>query len=240
MIVSDLIPQVQALLGGRTDIVSQIPGWIQAAIFELTESYPFEELRVVGPTVTLPIPSPNAQCTNPISFFLNPTDKNCPQVVAFSLYVDYPANNVLRQLDYRTPQVIDSLGTFQSIPIYWTRFGPTIVLAPPPQQPFAVFMRYQREHPFTPDIISSPVLMPASWTEIINYSAAERAASSLRSDDYIQRFHNILFGDPEYQVSGGVRGRPGLIAARTFQIQRDQSNNTRRLGIQVARYSSRH
>ena len=246
MTIGDLISGVNAKLGNRTDLTDRIPYWLRAAILELTETNEFEELRTTGPTVNLTVPANNTQAVYPLTFFKNPGDANINTVVAFSYFVDYPSNNVIRELDYRVPAVIDSLGTYQSIPIYWTRFGSSIILAPPPNQPYAAFLRYQREHPMnnagaddnnTTALNQTQVLMPASWREIVEYSAALRAATELRSDDYATRYHDILFGDPEYRVSGGLRGRPGLIAARTFQNQRDASTNTRRLGIQVNRYS---
>lgn len=239
MTIDDLVPQVVALLGNRSDAAESAPGWLQSAIIELTESYPFEELRVTGPVVALAVPAANTIATYPSTTFLNVGDLNATQVVSFSLFVDYPTNSVLRPLTYRVPQVLDSVGTYQSIPIYWTRFGDQIIIGPPPLQPYSVFMRYQRRHPFNDASIgTSQVLMPDSWFEIVAYSAALRAATQLRSDDYATRFHNILYGDPESQQGDAKRGRPGLIAARLFQIQRDQANNTRRLGIQVGRYSA--
>lgn len=244
--IGDLIPGTNSKLGNRTDLVDRIPFWLRDALLELTESYAFEELRVTGPQVALSVPAANQQATYPLYLFMNPGDLNMTQVIAVSYFVNYPSNNVIRELDYRVPAVVDSLGCYQSIPVYWTRLGNTITVAPPPQQPYTMWFRYQRQHPINDSgsdngsvtaLNTTPVLVPASWWEIVEYSAALRAATELRSDDYATRFHNILFGDPEYAQSGGVRGRPGLIAARTFQNQRDSSNNTRRLGVQINRYS---
>ena len=52
--VSDLYPGIIAKLQGRTDItMSQASYWVKRALENLTESEIFEELRRIGPLVTI-------------------------------------------------------------------------------------------------------------------------------------------------------------------------------------------
>ena len=60
-----------------------------------------------------------------------------------------------------------------------------------------------------------------------------------RWTDQVKTLHDILYGDPEYVASEGKRGRPGIIAARLFQQERDEQYGSRQLMPRVARYSYR-
>ena len=53
-LISDLVPGVVAALAGKTNITPQTAAvWIKKTLLNLSETYPFEELRRVGPIVTI-------------------------------------------------------------------------------------------------------------------------------------------------------------------------------------------
>jgi hypothetical protein len=91
-------------------------------------------------------------------------------------------------------------------------------------------MRYQVEHPFsTPPSGQDDFLLDNDWREIAEYAAAERGAINLRMTDYATNYHQILFGDPEFERSSGGRGNPGLIFRRISQMEGDSESQMRQI-----------
>lgn len=233
------VPYVVEALQNRTDVASIAPKYIKRAIQEICESNPFEELKVTGPTVALT----TGQSLYPVSTFLNPGN-DYVQIPSFCVYVDYPNNTVVTTMLYKTVMAIDPMATTatQGVPSRWTRFGTNIIIGPTPNQTYSVFMRYQVRHNFPldeTDLSGVMVYVPDTWEEIVTYAAAERIAVVKRWNDQATYLHNILWGDPASQTKDGTLARPGLIAARTLQIERDQQHNSRQLMIRVSRYNPR-
>lgn len=226
-------------LQGRTDLTSaQIDLYLSLAIKEITESYPFEELRNTGPNFNL---TTNV-ATYAVSNFLQSTDTDYTMVESFAIYVDVGTNSTVSMLQYKTPAALEVMIAPNTIgtPSRWTRFGSNIMLGPTPNAAYTVFMRYQARHKFSATPTSTdPIYVPVSWFDIIAYAAAERIAIIKRWNDQAQYLHGILYGDPEFQTSLGKRGRPGLIAARTFQQERDEAINSRQIGVRISRYTPR-
>ena len=225
-------------LQGRTDISSaQVANYVAKAVIEITESNPFEELRTNGPNYTLL----TGLATYPLALFMNGGDDYTSNE-SFAIYVDFPTNSVVSPLVYKTPAAIEMMiaPATQGVPSRWTRYGANILLGPTPNNPYTVFMRYQVRHPFsTPAAITDPLYITNSWFDIIAYAAAMRIAIVKRWTDQRKELHDMLYGDPEFINSDGKRGRPGLIAARTFQVERDQKFSTRQLMPIVPRYTTR-
>lgn len=236
--IGDLKQDILDALQGRTDISdSQIARYTTRAVVELTENYPFPELETTGPTVVLTI----GQTIYPISTFLNTADEYA-MAVSFALFVDFPGNTITTNLKYRTPTAIETMiaPAVTGIPAWFTRFSNNFHLGPVPQQPYSTFLRYQTKHPIdaSPDL-GDPIFIGRSWLDILAYSTALRIAIVKRWTDQRKELHDLLFGDPEYVVSEGKRGRPGLIAARLFQQERDERYSTRQVTITIGRYNSR-
>ena len=245
--LQDFQSDVLDALQNRTDVTAAtIANYAAKTIRELSESYPFEELRVTGPTFQLTI----GQVTYPITSFLGQNGPaTSPQDIysmpeSFAIYVDFPNNTVTAPVRYKTPAGIETIlaPATQGIPAWYTRFGQNFMVAPNPQQPYSMFLRYQAKHPFTttsPTSLTEQVFMPLSWYDIIAYATAERIAIVKRWNDQAKYLHDLLWGDPEYQSSGGKRGRPGLVAARTFQQERDEAYNSRSLMPVIGRTNPR-
>jgi hypothetical protein len=239
-VVNDLVPEVVNALQQRTDVASIAPLYIMRAIQEITESTEFEELRTTGPTVTLTA----NQADYPVTMFLNPGDDyTSPEVM--TLYIDYPTNSVKTLLAYKTPAAIEIMTSqaTQGVPGKFTRFGTNFRFGPTPYLPFSVFLRYQRRHPFpsSTDAVAiggQRIHVPDTWEEIIVYTAALRIAIVKRWTDQAKTFHDILYGDPEYMASQGKLGRPGILAARILQAERDGRFNSRQLMVRVSRYNT--
>lgn len=242
MQILDLMPGVKRKLGGNTDADSTSPLWIKDAIKELTETYPFEELKVNGPVVNFEV----GKFEYPITFFTNNNEK--PTIInswfvsstsSISNPVSANSSNTGRYLKYRTIPVLDVMVRTLGTPSKWTRNGLTFMIGATPDQSYATQMRYQREHPFLCNefdagaLQQQTVLMPSSWSIILEFHAAMIGAYEKRMLDYAQMYHNTLFGDPDFQKTG--RGNPGLVFSRTSNFMRDSSNNERQVQMVVMR-----
>lgn len=247
--LNDLAADVIDALQGRTDVTNAtIANYSAKAIREISESYPFEELRTDGPQFAVTI----GTSSYPVSSWMNTgtpifggtvtDDYSMPE--SFACFVDYPTNSSVATIRYKTPAALETLtaSAVQGVPTWYTRFGANIKLGPVPANAYTTFMRYQARHPFSatsPTSLSEFVFMPLSWYDILAYATAERIAVVKRWNDQAKYLHDLLWGDPEYQTSQGKRGRPGLIAARVFQQEREEPYNSRNLNIMVGRINPR-
>lgn len=238
--INDLIPYVTDALQGRTDVAAIAPKYIKRAVQELCESNVFEELKITGPQVSLVA----GQSSYPVSFFMLDSGDDYVQIPSFALFIDFPNNTVIQPIKYKTVMALEpSLGSATTgIPSRWTRYGANILLGPVPTQAFTVYMRYQMRHRFPQDESSLggvKLYIPDTWEEIVAYGAAERIAIVKRWNDQATYLHNVLWGDPASQQKDGTLGRPGLLGARTLQIERDQRHNSRQLIPIVSHYGPR-
>jgi hypothetical protein len=242
--INDLINQVKADLQNRSDVVEgqanpemNPSAWIRDALKEITANYPFEELRINNPPLVTIGPGLGYKGSSymyPVSQFLNPGDDvtltedpviffTPSQATSVGLIVGTTSNIIGYPMNYLNPKAIQTLLFVPGgIPYNYSRYGNQFWFGPQPGQPYQVYLPYQVRHPFLTNLVNSPVRVPPDWIDVICFAAAERGAIRLRWNDQATFIHNILYGDPDYQKSGGQEGRPGLIAARMFQQDRDQ------------------
>ncbi|HEX4503170.1 MAG TPA: hypothetical protein VH187_18710 [Scandinavium sp.] len=254
--INDFVNKVKAALQNRSDVNEtqtnpdmRPSAWIRDTLRELTASYPFEELRTNGPMVKIG-PGLGWQGSNymyPVSMFLNPGDDmtlmddpiiflNSSQATSVGI-VATTTNVVAYPMSYLSPKAIQSLLFIPGgVPFRFTRYGNMFWFGSQPGQPYNVYVPYQIRHPFNENLPSTPVRLPQDWWDILSYAAAERGAIAFRWNDQATFLHNILYGDPKYQESGGENGRPGLISARIFQPERDHRLSPVHVMIGAQRY----
>lgn len=241
--IADLTPSVVRLLGNRSDVAALVPENMGDAILELSDNYPFEELRLTGPTVQL---TPGQNAYDPSVFQAAPVSGNTykiNKVLSWFLYYGVPTNllstgggvgvsNPGYNLRFKDMSDIEVLANTISIPQFWSWLGPDLYVAAVPTKAYYSYIRYQWLHPFTtPTALSTDnIYLPSTWYDIIEYSTAERIALNLRMQDVADRMHVKLFGDPKRP------GELGLIAARTSQTRKNQSRTTRSMQIVRSRY----
>lgn len=245
--LADLQQDIIDALQGRTDITtSQIANYSAKAIRELSENYPFEELRTDGPVFPLTIGTSTYPVTNFVNTStINPTgfdEYSMPE--SFAIFIDFPTNTVVAPIRYKTPAAIETLvaSAVQGIPAWYTRFGQNFRFGPVPNATYSVYLRYQCKHPFTatsPTLLTEKIFLPLDWYDIIAYSAAERIAIIKRWTDQAKMLHDLLYGDADHVSTGGETGQPGLIFNRLSQQQRDEAYNSRSLSIVSSRYNPR-
>ena len=232
--INDLIPEVVNALQQRGDVAGLVPLYMKRTLQDLPDTYPFEELKVTGPTVSL---TANVS-TYPASLFLIPGDDYTIHS-SFALFVDFPNNTIKSPVTYKTPAAIEMMTSpaTKGIPAKWTRYGTNIFMGPTPDKGYSVFFRYQQRYEFQEDNLgASLILVPPDWEEIAIYSCAERIAIVKRWNDQANYLHTILYGDPESQTTQGKAGRPGLLSAKLFQMEKDEQMGTRSLTPLVPRY----
>lgn len=240
--VQDLVAGTRRKLGSRTDIDNDIPLWIRDALYEITESYDFAELQTTGPLVQFTI----GLCRYPATFFTNDNEVatrigtwfRFNQGVPTSIQ-DTSINGML--LKFRTKPVVEQMAKSLAPPSKYSRINDsTLIVGPTPDQAYYTFQNYQKEHPFPEDtvdnnnylgsLLNSPVKIPKSWKLIVEFWAARLGALEKRMLDVAQNYHEVLFGDPNFQKTGDItKGTPGLIFRRVSQYERDASQNERAL-----------
>jgi hypothetical protein len=253
--IGGLINKVASDLQNRQDVNENNPNpemrpsaWIRDALREITESQPFEELRQPNPpnvTIGPGLGFGGSSYKYKVSAFLNAGDDVTlmeDPVIFLNTTMSGPAPNttnaVAYPMDYLTPKAIAPLLNVPGgIPFRYTRFGDQFWFGTQPGQNFIVYLPYQLRHPFNDDDLpTSQVYVPNSWFDIISMAAAERGAIKLRWNDQATFLHQTLYGDPASQIKDGTLARPGLIAARVLQMERDRRLSTIQVTPVVARY----
>ena len=246
--MNDLVPGVIEALQGKTNITpQQVATWLRKAILNITETYPFEELRVTGPLVNVG-PGLGFQGSNYaylISYFLNPGDDYTltedpvifltpSQAMSVGLIgtgsqttsaVGYP-------MDYISPKGIQSLLFVPGgIPYKYTRYAQQFWFGSQPGNNYQVYLPYQVRHPFADgNLLASQLYFPTSWEMVMEYAAAIIGAHSNRWPDMVTYLRSVLYGDPK------GNGEPGLIKALVPQNERDRDLSTRQMTPMVSRY----
>jgi hypothetical protein len=233
--INDFVAPVTQLLGNRTDVAALVPYNLSQAVMELSNDYPFEELRETGPTTQFTA----GVNEYPLTQFLVQATSPAPQHQLgkiLSWYVYYSGSTGAGyNLQFRDMSDLEVLwNVTSSIPQFWSWLGQSttsLYVAATPSQDYYTYCRYQYLHPFSTTAVGTdPVLLPPTWYDIINYATAERIALILRMSDVADRFHMKLFGDPKR------RGDVGLIAARTSQTRKNQSRTTRSMRVMSGAY----
>ncbi len=237
-LIQDLVPDVIEALENRQDVTTaQVSRWLSRTLQELTPKYPFEELRLIGPTVTIGPGLGFQGSANifPVSYFLNSGEDYSrleDPVIFFAGSTTVLASGVTYPMDYMEPKAIQPLMNVPGgIPFRYTRYGGNFWFGAQPTRNFAVFLPYQKKHPFIDaNLATSPVYIANEWEAVICYDAARRGCVAMRWWEQADKLHELLYGDPK-----NPDAKPGLIAALENQQDRDQRLSTRQVTIRVER-----
>lgn len=242
MQVQDFVLGVKRKLGSRTDIDNDVPLWIRDAVLELTMSYDFAELQTTGPLVQFT----QGVCRYDVGYFTNSDEVPTRITSWFRFNAGTPAsiqdtslNGMM--LKFRTLPVVEQMAKTLAPPSKYSRINKkTLIVGPSPDQSYYSFQNYQVRHPFpkaTKDndaylgsLLSEEILMPDDWKIIVEFWAARLGALEKRMLDVAQNYHQVLFGDPNFQKTSDLsKGTPGLIFHRVSQYERDAAQNERAL-----------
>ena len=190
--INGLIPKVQAYLQNRSDVSesasnpeSRPSAWIRDTLREVTANFgPFEELRIVGPMVTIGpgLGWAGSNYMYEISTFLNPGDdytKSWDPVIFYTAtqaqQAGLVANNtnvVARPMDRVGEKAIQSILFIPGgVPSKYCRFGNMFWFGTQPGQNYNMYLPYQKRHPFADQLIQSKIYVPEDWHDIIAIAA---------------------------------------------------------------------
>lgn len=234
---------IQGLLMNRPVATGIVNEAIRKAVLELTTDYKHPLLEVTGPLTNF-VAYQNSYAP---SYFLATADAllDVTKVNSFFIYNDpfvVPSatnneTNAGYDLKFRSFDSIEVLLNIPGLPLYWSRNNNQILIGSMPNNSYACYMRYQKQHPLTetPNGFAedTPILMADEWQEILEYAVAIRLAPQLNLANKKQELHSSLYGDQKFQTSGGIEGAPGLIFQRTSQRNRDQVTTTRRMRLRM-------
>lgn len=230
---------VWSKLSQRSDLLTQgIYQWLQDAILELSRDYRFPDLERTGPNFSLTAGLNNYTNDNLIQ--VTDAGKVTNLIPNIFRFFNYPIGSITQgasgsNLAWKTIDAIELMLNLPGIPSYFTRYQNKYWFAPVQQSPLVVYMRYQIEHPFSAVPVGTDVFMlPNEWKEIAEYAGAYRGAINLRLLDYASQYHNIVFGDPEFQRSSGATGMPGLIFRRITQMEGDSTSMMKQIRVRVS------
>lgn len=239
--IGSLVPGVVQKCGNRQDLNSTANNSpavkaIIESIFNLTETYEFEELKYRSPVNQLVF----GQSEYPISTLIagNPISAtDITRMFTITFWFEGQVNAV-RNLKYRRyPTAVMyafGLGGTSNIdtpPIYWSRYNSNISLAPAPDQNYYYFIMSQLRHPINQaNQANQLIYMPPSWQDVIEYSAAMRIAANNQAWDMRNGIYALLNGDPK-------TGQLGLLKGLIPQMERDEMMNERQLSLAVTRYN---
>lgn len=239
---ADCYPNIMEYSAGRIFTEDNMNKWLKRSILELSKDYWFQGLQETGPFVNFI----GGQSEYSPSYFSQPADSTLDlnKIVSFFMYYQLGLTSATLQtnttnpgavLRYREIASAENTMAITSFPSYWSRWKGQIFISPNPLDAYLCFMRYQKQHPFADPLDGSQVvLLDDDWQDILEYCAAYRGAISVRLYDVASNLHNIVYGDPEFQRSGGLKGQPGLIFGRVSQYQRDSSTTTRSIQLRRA------
>lgn len=243
MLIKDLVPGVIRKLRNREDLTDIIPIYCKKAIIDITQNYEFDELRHTGPIGNFVI----NQAEYARDAFTQPGHGYCTFIVSWFVYLTSTVqvgSSTGYPIKYRAPRVVDPMTTIPGLPAAYTQVGEqknqgNLLVGYMPNQDYATYMRYQRQHPF-PDVddncsqgakvlAQQHIYMPDDWQDIVEYAAAEKALDDIGMLDVGALFHQKIYGSPTKRM-------PGLIVERMTQQQRQSEYNERQLRPRVRRY----
>jgi hypothetical protein len=248
--IQSLYPGIVAKMQGRSNLG---PAASTTALYtiasresiqELTETYEFEELKVPSPIVPIQM----GVSTYSINAFIPTADTewDITDIFDWGFWLNPgQQDGPFRIMKYRRVPTVDQYQfgtTAPAPPVYFSRFGAPqgislasknfpLVIGPIPDQTYLSFMRFKARHPFTTNVYDSPIYLPDSWQEIIEYSACLRLATWQGSTDFVALFRTILYGDPKNPQN------IGLVKARYAQMERDANHNERQITVVMNNYS---
>lgn len=224
--IGDRVSLVASLLGGRTDLNANISQWIANAYRELGNTIPFETLEIVT----------NAVCLTGIDTVDYPPDARA--IMALSLGVPVGTPTSFRPLYKKNVAIIDRYApTPTGVPSIWAPWAKQMILRQVPNDNYPLTIRYWQLVTLDPSattavINATPILLPDSWLEILDYAAQMRGYIDLQEADRANAIHVLLYGDPNPR-----KKQPGLIKQQLTRIQAEFSNANYNMRPRLTRYS---
>jgi hypothetical protein len=225
--IGSRVSTVASLLGGRTDLNTNISGWIANTYRDLANSIPFETLEATQ------APTPCVPNSDTLDY---PPDARAIKSITMGFPVGLPTSQ--RPLYKRNAAIIDRYATTPTgVPSIWAPFGSQIVLRQVPDQPYPLTIRYWLKVTLDPTaavgVINATVInLPDDWLEIVDYGSQMRGYMDLQEPDKAMAIRTLLYGDP-----GNRKKNPGIIKQRLTRIQAEYMDSNYGVRPRLTRYT---
>ena len=225
-IIADRVGIVASLLGGRTDISTDISRWLANSYRDLANSIPFETLEIVT----------NGQCLVNIDTVDYPADARAIKALSLGVPVGSPTS--FRPVYKRNVAITDRYApTPTGVPSIWAPWAQQMILRQVPNDNYPLIIRYWQLVTLDPSaptavINATPIKLPDDWLEIVDYGAQMRGYIDLQEADRANAIHVLLYGDP-----GNRKKNPGLIKQRLTRIQPEYEDANYGMRPRLTRYT---
>lgn len=194
-LISDKVTDVNMKLGNRQDLLkpapgstntySRIAGWLRDAYISISYGNTFEQtedsfnFQTVPGQDTYAYPVTVRAC-KAFNGYWTTTQPGAP------IQCDYKDINYIRRYNNPTNE--------NSVPSIWTMFGNSIILRPVPGGVFNFIMDNWMKPVITPTVVTTPLLMPDDWLEVLCDEAAVRGHAELLERDKARELQSLLYG----------------------------------------------
>jgi hypothetical protein len=221
-LISDLVNEVLIRTENRTSDTTRAAVWVRDSLIEISQNPDyrddFQGLESYGQQINLT----SNQQEYEESDFLTP-GLECNAILDVLIWVDYPTNSNRRKLDVAHYQKTDKFQPVYSLPTEWYTYSSLIGFNPIPDQPYQVQVRFAKNHPISDDLVTTPILLPREWNEILIWAAVKRGFMELMEYEKATSVNMLLYGDPKNV------GQPGLIFHVKRKRRKEQWRQEQRL-----------
>lgn len=216
--IGNQVSAVASLLGGRTDLNSQISNWLAAGYRDIASTVPLETLEDTEDGI----------CVSGIGEYDYPSSARA--IKALSIQVPAGSPKSSRPLYKRNVDIIDRyVGVLPGVPAVWAPFNTEIVMRPVPNDSYPFIVRFWQKPQIAATVNDTVLKVPDDWLEIITYEAQMRGYIDLQEPDKAAGIRTLLYGQ-------GDPRKPGLIKQRLTRIQAESSNANYGMRPRITRY----
>jgi hypothetical protein len=217
--IESRLSNVAMKIGNRQDVLqpapasgftySRVAGWLRDAYIAIATCRSFEQTEFTYTFNTV------QGCDT----YVLPAQLRAPK--AFTGYDQY---GTPIQIDYKDMAYIRryNAGTqsqgvpTQARPSIWTLWNNKVILRPvPDQSTYTFYFDYWQRPLITPDVVSTPLLLPDEWLEVVDYEAAIRGNAELQQADRSHEMQELLYGYTDPVTRRFVQGLIERLQNRT-------------------------
>lgn len=205
--INALVNEVTLELGNRSDLaiipsgqtISRVVLWIKEAYLDFAMSYPFEDLESTVPDQFVPN----------IDTYAYPDSARAIKTVN-----GQNADGTMFPVKRKHIRVVRRYTTnvnANARPAIYASYANTIIVRPIPDISYTLLWDVWMKPQFTTDVISTQILLPDDWIELLRMASVMRGHNYLLERDKAREIYIALYGDPT------KRNRPGLIREKMLK-----------------------
>src|SRR5437762_1570899 len=179
--ILDRVERVRSMLGNRRDLDARIVSWLRDSYIELGMGYPFEELE---DSALVDVTPGVDKYEYPTTSVLNGSDTVGFTTRAIKSVTLMLGNGSTIPLRRRNIKFLDRYSSTPGRPSIYAPYHNVIVIRPVPNaDPVKLLWRIWLKPKLELDTISTEILLPEDWLEVLDYMAAFRGHTELLERD---------------------------------------------------------